>query len=640
MLNIGQASSFYYIVPSYQRPYVWQQEQIEKLIYDIWKAYLRSDHEYFIGTVMVSENNGRLELIDGQQRFTTLWLIALAFEIKGVKTELSSFLQGDQGFRLSFAVREQVRGYLSELFQHRCTYTEQYNTEKVQEDEYLRYIAEAITTVQGLLGQLEYTKEKTMAGFAIFFCRQVWFVQNTCPVNADLNKMFATINTSGIQLEQTDILKARLLKDLTSEKILYSKIWEACEDLNNFFPYVVTSIFHTPGWKSMDLDSLQSYDSSIFRIKQTEKDIVREAEKGQTIQQILDSTTGASQPGPAAQPQGNKLIECRSIINFGQLLLHTLRIYLKSENLPDFSKPFHIKNLLSIFEDAAEDALTSEEDIKAFIRLLWEIRYLFDRHIIKWVVEDEEEAPLLAITNIRIDEEGGFSKDIAERSSLSMLQSVLYHTSDHNTHYWLTPYLFQLKQKPPGRVEILEHIDNQLSLSQDDDKSTSFVLMEPSAFVPDPFDFKTYLQQSEGTAFRRYWFQKLEYVLWKNWPDRSAPKFKDYRITRKNSIEHVFPRNHEFNHTISPDADEHNSLLNSFGNLGLLSTSQNSSYSNQDVEKKKIDFERKPVYDSLKLAKIYESSDVETWQQAQIKQHAKDMIELLEMYYKPGGTNS
>ena len=74
--------------------------------------------------------------------------------------------------------------------------------------------------------------------------------------------------------------------------------------------------------------------------------------------------------------------------------------------------------------------------------------------------------------------------------------------------------------------------------------------------------------------------------------------------------------------------------LNSFGNLGLINVSQNSSYSNQDVQKKKIDFIHKPTgYDSLKLAKVYNNDNLEEWGKNEIANHQGAMINLLMAHY-------
>lgn len=91
------------------------------------------------------------------------------------------------------------------------------------------------------------------------------------------------------------------------------------------------------------------------------------------------------------------------------------------------------------------------------------------------------------------------------------------------------------------------------------------------------------LNESHGTSFHHYWFYKLEYLLWKTW-DKNDSRVKQFRITSKNSVEHVFPQNHEFGNKL---ANTEFDWLNSFGNLGLLSVGENSSYNNQDVRKKK-----------------------------------------------------
>src|SRR5690606_32748727 len=113
-----------------------------------------------------------------------------------------------------------------------------------------------------------------------------------------------------------------------------------------------------------------------------------------------------------------------------------------------------------------------------------------------------------------------------------------------------------------------------------------------------------YLCESKGTAFEHYWFQKLEYVLWKN-ADKENPvdggRIKRYRITSKNSVEHVYPQHEQFNRKLEGEGDP----LNAFGNLVLLSPGENSSYGNQTVGKKMDDFINKPGIDSMKLRQIY-----------------------------------
>lgn len=221
-----------------------------------------------------------------------------------------------------------------------------------------------------------------------------------------------------------------------------------------------------------------------------------------------------------------------------------------------------------------------------------------------------------------------------------MLQSMLYFTT--NPLLWLTPFIGYTidkgdKDTREKQLSLLEFIDNTLSVRQFMDnglslQALSWKLLETSNVEYDfSNDIKTYLESQLGVHFRHYWFQKLEYILWKEMKNteeyKNDEKFKRYRFISRNSVEHVFPQHHEFNKTtISP------ACLDDFGNLALLNVEQNSSYSNQDVAKKKIDFYSKPTYDSLKLKLIYDE-EVTHYDENMVYKHRKAMIEKIMQYY-------
>lgn len=70
-----------YLIPIYQRNYAWGKEEIVTLLDDVSS----NDGEYFIGSLVTREKDGIFEVIDGQQRLTTLFLILryLKHDIKG-----------------------------------------------------------------------------------------------------------------------------------------------------------------------------------------------------------------------------------------------------------------------------------------------------------------------------------------------------------------------------------------------------------------------------------------------------------------------------------------------------------------------------------------------------------------------------
>ena len=73
----------FYIVPDYQREYVWGEKEVQQLLDDINEQIdVSNAHEYFIGTVLVSPTSQKnhFEVIDGQQRLTTFFLLLCALK--------------------------------------------------------------------------------------------------------------------------------------------------------------------------------------------------------------------------------------------------------------------------------------------------------------------------------------------------------------------------------------------------------------------------------------------------------------------------------------------------------------------------------------------------------------------------------
>lgn len=90
LLGSGKVKPF--VIPEYQRPYAWTDEQVETLFEDLWEFTATSggteqDGSYFLGSVVAYENEkGEQEIIDGQQRITSLFLLLRAIYTKLVET--------------------------------------------------------------------------------------------------------------------------------------------------------------------------------------------------------------------------------------------------------------------------------------------------------------------------------------------------------------------------------------------------------------------------------------------------------------------------------------------------------------------------------------------------------------------------
>jgi uncharacterized protein with ParB-like and HNH nuclease domain len=633
--------NYEFIIPVYQRPYVWDNDEIHKLLEDIKNNfYISNDSNYFVGNTYVIKSSHKIrekqyELIDGQQRFTTFWLIANAFKLLNIKTDITDYLEitypnKTKDIRFDFDIRIEVANYLKGLLDN----SSYLKFSDVSEKEFLKFIAKGVETIKHFI--TSEIREEQRANFGNYIYKNVRFVFNVAPNNTDLNALFTALGTSGIQLQQSDILKARLLEKVNKgSRIKYSKFWEACEDMSNYFEKNVADVFNIER-SNVKPENFKFYDTTFFSVNDNSNS-PESNYQSKTIIEIINSDEVDLQIDNTKFDNSSK---CRSIISFNILLIHTYRIFNLQKQRENFEHTIDPKKLLLTVK---LDDFSSSEDTEYFFELLWKVRYVFDKHVVKWrIEEDDDNDEKLLLTEIYTslsNNKNYFFRTNLPYSTLQMLQSVLYFTGGFTQQYWLTPFLYFLLENEnltnEQILEELEKIDNRMLPGDKKEISLELVSQVKRNEEIDP-NALNILNESQGTSFNHYWFYKLEYILWNKLNtdntlnEEQKNKFKNYRITSKNSIEHVFPQNHEFGNKLENTKSD---WLNSFGNLGLLSVGENSSYNNQDVGKKKIDFNKKQTYDSLKLAKIYSSQDINSWGTENIKNHQKEMIDLLRRHY-------
>ncbi|MBV1843276.1 DUF262 domain-containing protein [Photobacterium ganghwense] len=641
--------NYQFSIPSYQRPYVWSDDDVLLLFRDIKEACRLKEPNYFIGTILSSriEQGGEriYELIDGQQRTTTLMLMTIAFKYAGIKSDLAELAvytsnNGEDKPRLQFSIREQVQqllGGLAGLKNYQVP-----SKETIADNAYLKQMGVALDVLTKEVEKLKSDDVVSAETMGDYLYRQVQWVNNIVPTQMDLNRLFATMNTAGIQLEQADILKAKLFKHILTDKAQYDAMWVACEHLENYFERNVRKVFPNADWYHIEPEHLASFDAERFAAK----DETSEALSGLSIAQLASQVKASSIPDNTKQEKFEtydldvETVYCRPIIKFPLLLIHAYRVYLALNDHNDIEPRLHSDRLLEIFEPLIN---ADEHSVKQFIETLWQVRYQFDRWVVKWVERDDTTDAQLGLTYQSHSKSNGtyyINRTQKELTEIALLQSVRNFTGERSAQYWLTPFLSGLirssiKQDSEA-LELLENIDNKMSLSIDTQKEASFALAE--GLEPNCQSWQSqsmYFEQPLGTSFEHYWFQKLEYLIWKQMKASESSlsseelnKFKKYRITSKNSVEHVHPQNDEYKSELAYET------LNSFGNLVLLSPGENSSYSNQDVDKKRIDFDRKSHFDALKLREIFGVKGQGLWGKQQIDNHLEDMMAVFAQHYK------
>jgi uncharacterized protein with ParB-like and HNH nuclease domain len=668
--NLSQIVDNRYVfnIPIYQRLYVWGDGQIKTLLEDLYKGFIDDIEHYYLGGIMVSKNQEDIfDLIDGQQRFTTLWLIGHILE-----NGLSKFNYLEENKvrkpRLVFSIRE----YANDFFKNPLLIENdnKYSEEEIKE---LEPINEALKTIIRFIKEKGIEKEKKQQ-FSKFILEKVLLMVTEMPKNTDENKLFEVLNNRGVQLQHHEILKAKILKFITNvnERSKYAKMWDACSIMEE---YIEKNIKEVTGvtWKEL---TFQSNDDNEKQVD-LPKNILDRINETQNINKL--NLLEILEPKPEQEQVGENYSDKKddtdkkfdydsgkvdSIISFPMLLLHVLRIYQFDKNKGLSNEdiaPVDEKKLLQIFEHSfrpywelnSKDELSKkevEENAKEFINLLWEIRLGFDKHIIKWIVK-EKNLKVHGIKKLYLNKDALQRRENDGNDGFALLQSMLYHSQQIITHYWLTPLLNKIRNCDDSNelYKYLTRVDNSMFCSEIKEGLSTrswHLLNDHNLYNTFPNISYLSIDGAKGTDYPSYIFYKLDFILWYyrieifkslNLNNTKKEDWDNYRMTAKNSVEHISPQNRkEYDLNLvweDTDAEEEKQKkLNDFGNLVLITSSMNSTYSNNIYTTKRSEFLAKANnkrLDSLKSALIFEN---ENWSWKISQEHKEFVKKLINKY--------
>jgi len=649
-------------IPLYQRLYVWGEEQINTLLGDIKNAFLTdATKPFFLGGIVVIKNKkNQFDLIDGQQRFTTLWLISKFLNSGGL--EQFTYINRSENdktnifdCRLHFSVRDFANKYFSN---HNYILTN-------SENEELKAISSAEKTIETYFNNDSKEIENiNLNKLAEYIFKNIRLIATEMPINTDENKVFEAMNNRGVQLQQHEILKSRLLHRLQQDpdREKYAMIWDACSVMDEYVEKSLKDIANFT-WGELFPDKVAENED---KYEEVPIDILPKLkafeEKGNPINllNIINDDKFLTTKDDSNEDKTQYSSEqVRSIITFPMLLLHTLRIFQfkNSNNLKVLeSAEVKEKNLIKIFEDAFKNETLNDENIVAdFFKLLWQVRVRFDKYVIKWVTNPDsnhEETHLIkklykskykeTISIRRV------SPDANEQFAL--LQSMLYHSQELITQYWLTPFLNKMLEDNVDETilfKYLRRLDNEMFCNERTVmlKELSFSMLTKNDMeMCGDIDFVTsILNLKNGTKFASYWFYKLDFILWMS---RKEPVFnkdndlnklwENYKMTAKNSVEHICPQtknlyDSDLVYEESDLEEVKKQKLDDFGNLVLLTSSMNSEYSNKMFAVKRTEFTNKKRLDSLKSYLIFENNN---WNYKNMVAHRELMIKQFSNYLK------
>ncbi len=319
-----------YIIPMYQRNYAWEEGEITQLIQDVIDYIPKENEEsrnYYIGTLVVFErSDGRLETIDGQQRLTTLSLLAAY-----LKNEETDRIEIDwlKELNLHFDSRPNSQNTLTAIFNNQIGIM---HLDKPEESN------TAILNGHHLIKKLLPLKLKESKAdvnqFAKFLFENVQIMRVNVPKDTDLNHYFEIMNNRGEQLEKHEVLKSRMMEALKDDKesqICLHMVWEACANMGKyvqmgFSPKQRDAIFGANDWSCFDV---KNFDELREKISQS-TDELPDRDSELTLDEIIrQAGCDIKQNSDDEAPE-----RFNTVINFPNFLLHVLRVQTESSDVP------------------------------------------------------------------------------------------------------------------------------------------------------------------------------------------------------------------------------------------------------------------------------------------------------------------
>lgn len=598
-----------YRVPVYQRAYAWTADEIETLVSDIRDARTADPTgRYYVGSLVLhterdpDDHTELLDVVDGQQRLTTI-MILLAHPAVRQAARAALDLPVIDARLIGFEGRATASRDLARI----ATARDARGLDGLGDD--------GIRAAARLIGALVERAELVAADIA-YLLDNVHLVRSLLPARTDLNHYFEIMNSRGEQLEKHEIVKARLMESLETDRDrrTFAAVWDICCDLTKHVqaltPKAARSALYGDGWEQLNGVGFTQLGEALeaARPSETQRSIL----SMMTVEPPVEnsSTTDDDDDTP----------RYGAIIDFRNFLLHVLRLHVSADGDPD-AQPVSLddKTLVEQFERVFGGR--GPEPVKRFAENLLEARFLFDNYVIRtdsvrdstdddsnWVIHRAHKVGVGRTEKVSPIAAFG---DTTEHQRVLMLQAM-YQVVDSRRAYkeFLHIILRELRQQ--WRASAL--IDPHALIAALEDAAADRAVRAVESGV------------DTGTAVQHFLFAYLDYLLWKqytvdgdNAPDGVKPD--DFRFQYRKSVEHFYP--------VQPERDPLPSdIVNRFGNLCLMGRDENARRSNL-MPTAKI---RQYLSGDQSLKFQLMASDAtaaDEWGEAQIERHGRLMLDLI-----------
>ena len=569
-INLDNEDSIFkrnYIVPIYQRAYAWQKDEIERLIDDIFNI---KEKKYYIGTITVTKRKNQIyELIDGQQRITTLYLLYIYLD-----------LIDKNNIKLSYEIRND--DVFKKLIEEKKKNNDEINNYKEGKKENIN-IFDGYKNIFNIIKEKSKQENKTTTEIKDKLKNNLKKI-SLFQIEINLQKKqknhyFELMNSRGVQLEKTDYIKSRLMKQFEEkDRKKFLAIWNICQDMK------------TPVNDTKTITNIKEY-KSFDDIKINEKTI----EERKTIKEIIDNGKKSINKNKKENNIENEAEN--TTLNFIYFLLYADNLFKNQnekwdikENSNNNNNDYNENDAIEIFNKY------TKEDTKKFIYFMLNLRKTYDKYII-YRNKDEK-------WNINIRK---------LKQKLCMLESCLrVSLTSRKTMHWVYETLGYFYYNKQANIE--DYINNMEYYVE-----KKYIIEYLKEFANNNY--------TSGFETPRIVLNYLDYLLWNEQPN------KDFNFKYRNSIEHFLPR---FND--EKNKEEKDQIVNHFGNLCLMGRRDNSKMSNpspNQKSKKILGSNNKYEQYSLKLilmAEIAQNDDNNStkWR----KNCEKHGIKMLRKLYK------
>lgn len=602
-----------YAIPLYQRNFAWTYDEIEQLLNDVADAFQEKRDNYYIGTLVVNEEKAIFKIIDGQQRTTALNLIALALKHEFGFDRLKAV-------NLTFPARKKSNENIQKLF----------TKQKISEDdenELTRGYGHAKDALKKVLGERQLEPQP----FVDYLFNKVIIFRSILPKDLDLNLYFERFNSRGEQLEAHEILKAQMMAKFGIDQEMaqkFARIWDACAE----FDKPVASQFKMRRKRAdsfQERESIFGWDFSNYSFHNIYDDIDFYQNERRKLSDILGIKVN------------EKITEIEKdfgdytqVIDFPTFLLHVLAIW---EGKDTSEVQLDDKKLLTLFDIKNKNKTW----VINFSEFLLRMKHIFDNFIVRnsnmdsssrnkdeWFLQKGtyyEYQPNGKAKEHYIVEER-FTKNTFSDSEMNkniiLLQSMFAVTFTANRD---SRWLYESLQFLFNHIEELDQ-------------------PEFGSYFKDFFE-KMAVRYSEGRLFTEeniikkygdipvYAFNFVDYILWTNREELGRKyksiKFDQFKFVYRRSIEHWFPQHPNSDERVEKMDDQ---FLHSFGNLCIVTDSQNSKFGNLVPSAKYKQWEGIFDRQSLKLQIMASITEKTKWESDQIKGLEKEILPMVKKF--------